>query len=975
MMEDNFVLVHHTHDEDIEVAHQKQLLKQLQQREEKRQERLKRQEARLRRQMEREQGISTSTADNNVFTEGQGDQEEQEDDDDDVPNDVMVPELARNMYMHMLIRCNGRDVLLKREIDGPLPPTLARIAKKFKMKADDVRVDTQGASTPTQAPTIGAEPVKRDAVEQPQATTTTTPSAATAATTATATTATAPAVPQMITVTDEHAETRVDATSPTVGAAEDVYGNPINTNTKDPSKLSNYWAFRQGCALVLGDQQLPVYHHAPVVVSLFVRGFPMVGSMLHPMATLHNCTANTCKWAWYRTSKYVSHKVIERVDAFGQHANIEVSEADGDVLVATTRRYTPTADDIGHRLICMCTPVNELCAGIPVCVLVGSRDDTRINRQDFYTSGTDNNDSGNGNDNGSSVETPAARCQRLSRSVCEMQLHPVVLARHAFAQSRELSPGMMRVVSYNILHDMFCDGTFALEHLYPYLDPIHAKTNYRHRRIAEEIAGYLPDFVCLQEVGHAEFHEVLEPRLGAAGLHGVYANKISQQRWGMATFFRRERWSLLEAHRLNLTRQWRVHSTIASVASSQPALQDQLENSTTVAQLLLLQCADGSRHYDGQLLCVVNCHLFSHPMAPHVRVIQAAVIAAEIKDRFGAVPVIWCGDFNANPNAAVVQFLHHRSIEETHPVWAEGACITRFKSATKAQREANWHSVLGSAEVHMARSYFATLASADTQLLSPVAMFSYTDAHGAEGLAATKAFGEDAMRACTQEGGLSYQDFFGALVDLRLEAPDLFSALQDNAPPIDDLRSGMGSRTNSTSGGLRSRLASSPTTTVAPHAAPAQQQQQQGEEESLASSRTPDPALTRAAISSAALTVPSPSSQHLQLRDSGASTTSIVSLASRALVSGFGLSSFSMALQHNLELHCSVRQPTYSAGIPAKPEQVDYVFYTPQIQMRMEQPPTFAFHHIENGLPSEFLPSDHVASVVDFAWNRMALQQ
>ena len=122
------------------------------------------------------------------------------------------------------------------------------------------------------------------------------------------------------------------------------------------------------------------------------------------------------------------------------------------------------------------------------------------------------------------------------------------------------------------------------------------------------------------------------------------------------------RWSLLEAHRLDLTREWRHHAAVARVAGANPELEDQLARSTTVAQLLLLQCADGSRHYDGQQLCLVNCHLFSHPMAPHVRVIQAAVIADAIRERFGDVAVMWCGDFNAVPSTAVVQFLHSKVV-------------------------------------------------------------------------------------------------------------------------------------------------------------------------------------------------------------------------------------------------------------------------------------------------------------------------
>lgn len=479
-----YVLVHHTHDEDIETAHQKRILAQ----QEERRKRL------LSESIEDSYGNSiqskstehaqqqnpTSPA---INCQGKSDTNQANDnsdnlDDDDDNNDMddgitlAVPEVARNLYMHMLIKSNNKTVLLKREIDGPLAPTLARIAKKFKLKPAQVQVDATGA--------------------------------------------------------------------PASGEVEDVHGNPINVNAEDSSTLSNYWAFRAGSFLELGDVRVPVFHHAPVVVSLFVRGFPMVGCSLHPIVTLHNCNTNTCRWEWYRTNRYAEHKIIEDVNAFGQHANISV-DLESDVLVASSRTYTPTKDDTGFRLLCVCTPMNELCAGIPAVVLVGARDDTRINRMDFFGFETESNSISNGaiaslqpsnniaknahasDSCKSSFVQPAnpkmatASCQTLSRSVTSEAMHPVVLARKAFASSRELSPGMLRVVSYNILHDMFCDSAWALKNLYPYLDPRCAKTNFRHRRIAEEIAAYLPDVVCLQEVGHAEFHEVLEPRLSTAG--------------------------------------------------------------------------------------------------------------------------------------------------------------------------------------------------------------------------------------------------------------------------------------------------------------------------------------------------------------------------------------------------------------------------------------------------------------------------
>ena len=265
---ENFVLVHHTHDEDIEVAHQKKLLEQQRKKEERKRQR----------QLNNNNG-------NGKAEENAGNHDDDDDDDedeDDENNDLVVPDLARNMYMHMLVRCNGKDVVLKREIDGAVPPTLGRIAKKFKVKPEKVHVQTEVDSTspsPSPSPTDEAN------------TNTNTGSSRTVKIIAKAE---APAAARGRGKGGAPGMRRESGPALHMSVDEDVRGNPMNLNSKDPRKLTNYWAFRQGCTLVVGDSEMPVMHHAPVVVSLFVRGFPMVGSMLHPIATLHNCTHRTC---------------------------------------------------------------------------------------------------------------------------------------------------------------------------------------------------------------------------------------------------------------------------------------------------------------------------------------------------------------------------------------------------------------------------------------------------------------------------------------------------------------------------------------------------------------------------------------------------------------------------------------------------------------------------------------------------------
>lgn len=76
----------------------------------------------------------------------------------------------------------------------------------------------------------------------------------------------------------------------------------------------------------------------------------------------------------------------------------------------------------------------------------------------------------------------------------------------------------IRVVSYNILVDQFCNTEWPRQNLYWYTDPRHLSINYRIPLIAREIEGYNASVVCLQEVEGKVFAEELMPLLNRMGL-------------------------------------------------------------------------------------------------------------------------------------------------------------------------------------------------------------------------------------------------------------------------------------------------------------------------------------------------------------------------------------------------------------------------------------------------------------------------
>ena len=65
-------------------------------------------------------------------------------------------------------------------------------------------------------------------------------------------------------------------------------------------------------------------------------------------------------------------------------------------------------------------------------------------------------------------------------------------------------------------------------------------------------------------------------------------------------------------------------------------------------------------------IVVSNTHLFYHPMADHLRVIQAFAVCHKLDEirREGQCPdpILICGDFNSGPLSGAVRLLTHRSV-------------------------------------------------------------------------------------------------------------------------------------------------------------------------------------------------------------------------------------------------------------------------------------------------------------------------
>uniref|UniRef100_A0A336MZW3 CSON003646 protein n=1 Tax=Culicoides sonorensis TaxID=179676 RepID=A0A336MZW3_CULSO len=127
-------------------------------------------------------------------------------------------------------------------------------------------------------------------------------------------------------------------------------------------------------------------------------------------------------------------------------------------------------------------------------------------------------------------------------SKCEVQADPGVCpfdTRHMFTQDK-LSGSKFRVVSYNLLADLYADSETAKKELFPYCPEYALNIDYRKQLFIKELIGYNADLMCLCEVDDKIFDMDLTPVLGNRGFMGTFQMK-GTTREGLATFWNNQK--------------------------------------------------------------------------------------------------------------------------------------------------------------------------------------------------------------------------------------------------------------------------------------------------------------------------------------------------------------------------------------------------------------------------------------------------
>uniref|UniRef100_A0A8D0EEX2 2',5'-phosphodiesterase 12 n=1 Tax=Strix occidentalis caurina TaxID=311401 RepID=A0A8D0EEX2_STROC len=375
-----------------------------------------------------------------------------------------------------------------------------------------------------------------------------------------------------------------------------------------------------GAVLQIGEAQYRVERNPPALTELRLPRSLLAGFPVCPKVSAEFAAPQHCLFRWYRERRPAAGGGEEAAEGDGGPAWVEAAAAE--------RVFTPSNALVGLRLKLRCTPGDGAQRYGPP--------------REVESSGP--------------VEAGPGACTFDSR--------------HLYTR-KVCGEGAVRAVSYNILADTYAQTEFSRTVLYPYCAPYALELDYRQNLLKKELAGYSADLVCLQEVDKCVFVDSLAPALDAFGLEGLFKIKEKQHE-GLATFYRRDKFSLLSQHDIAFSEALLsdpLHKELCDKLAKYPLVQEKVLQRSSVLQVSVLQStSDPSRK-----ICVANTHLYWHPKGGNIRLIQIAVALSHIKhvtcDLYPGIPVIFCGDFNSTPSSGTYSFISSGGIAEDHEDW------------------------------------------------------------------------------------------------------------------------------------------------------------------------------------------------------------------------------------------------------------------------------------------------------------------
>ena len=208
------------------------------------------------------------------------------------------------------------------------------------------------------------------------------------------------------------------------------------------------------------------------------------------------------------------------------------------------------------------------------------------------------------------------------------------------------------MVTYNILADLYTDSDYTRTVLHPYCPPYALAIDYRKQLILKElignifflvhtmnsylyvmyvisfayhnfILGYKADIICLQEVDGKVFDADLKPIFSSLGFEAEFSKKGGQVSEGMTCLFNTSKFRLIESFSHIVAEELpknQLLNDLWEAVQKNEDLSKRILERTTSCQLLVLESV-----VNGKRIVVANTHLYFHPNADHIRLLQSCI--------------------------------------------------------------------------------------------------------------------------------------------------------------------------------------------------------------------------------------------------------------------------------------------------------------------------------------------------------------
>lgn len=440
----------------------------------------------------------------------------------------------------------------------------------------------------------------------------------------------------------------------------------------DINSLTNIDAWVEGAVLNIDGKSYRVSTNSPQVEFLKLPPCMMKGFVIIPSVTLTNCTMDQCKFTWYRIiSPRQRHNLSE-----DERLGLLFDGRKYLYKISNDLTFRPGEDDVAYQIRVDCTP----------------SDGIREGPTTFF-------------------ESP--RPVELGPS------HFPFEKRHLLTQNRLESLDELRVLSYNILADLYADSEYSRSVLFGHCPPYALDIEYRKQILLKEITGYNADLLCLQEVDKKEFERTYEPFFRyKENFSGIFDTKGGQVAEGCATFFRNDKFELVDSHKTLLSgliepscysavaydttevkadcnRPRKLHPILSEpiesdrclakfdkfrlALESNQNLKKRFMDRHTILQTTLLKLKSLSDKY----ILLANTHLYFAPDADHIRLLQGSIcvkyieyirdyymeMLANTRNVKPTISVMLCGDMNSTPDCGLYSLVTTGHVPDDLPDW------------------------------------------------------------------------------------------------------------------------------------------------------------------------------------------------------------------------------------------------------------------------------------------------------------------